>query len=162
MVRRQRPQSAPSYRGKSNPAPHINGRGNNAGRPSSGHTVRAHNNYSQLPFGVPPKRDWRNAACITEILGRWWSSVRLKPGCAVLGLEDYCTFYLRMLRVFRETRSTAAQLARAVRADWMKDSHGGEGMGEQDFTDSIFQLALNWERKVGHITLEVSNNETAA
>ena len=149
-MRRQRPQSAPSYRGRGkHPVTHIIGRGNNGGRPYSGRSNAV-------------RVQWRNAACITQILGRWWSSVRLKPECAVLGLKEYCTFYLRMLRVFRETRSTAAQLARAVRADWMKDSHGGEGMGEQDFTDSIFQLALNWERKVGHITLEVSRGEQSS
>jgi hypothetical protein len=64
-----------------------------------------------------------------------------------IGLAEYCQFYLRMLRVFRETRPTAAQLAEAVRADWTKDSRGKEGMNKQDFTDSIYQLALNWEGK---------------
>ena len=75
-------------------------------------------------------------------LGEWWE--RSSGGDQKLNKQEYTHFYQRLAYTVRGDELSGAGLVEAMETDWRNDSKGKGFIEQDDFFDSIFEMAVTW------------------
>ena len=83
-------------------------------------------------------------------LGEWWE--RSSGGDQKLNKQEYKHFYQRLAYTVRGDELSGAGLVEAMETDWRNDSKGKGLIEQDDFFDSIFEMAVTWAMPADSVT----------